>query len=145
MPNDHKKLVVAFDSLKSRKSELTKGKVISELNLSFWVNLCSAKYDKILWHNPKKFRLVFANYPKSKQMRIYEISKMLHSTKKLRNRIFHYEPIYKKGETLLSKYNEILTVLSYLPCCEYQILKQTCRFKDVYNAIKAKNADDVPR
>jgi hypothetical protein len=145
MPNDHKKLVVAFDSLKSRKSELTKGKVIAELNLSFWVNICSAKYNQVLWNCSKNFKAVFVNYPKSKRTQIYEIAKILHTVKRLRNRIFHYEPIYKKGENLLGIYNDMLTVLSYLPCCEHQIFERTCRFKDVYNAVKAKNAGNVPR
>jgi len=142
-PNDHKKLIVAFNSLKSRKSELTKGKIIAELNLSFWVNICSKKYSPLLWSNPKVFKAVFVNYPKSKRVQIHEISKMLQYIKNLRNRIFHFEPIYKKGSDLLGRYNDILTIISYLPTDEHRIFGCTCRFKDVYNSIKIKT--QVPK
>ena len=142
-PSDHKKLIVAFNSLKSRKSELTKGKIIAELNLSFWVNICSKKYSPLLWSNPKVFKSVFVNYPKSMRVQIHEISKMLQYIKNLRNRIFHFEPIYKKGSALLSRYNDILTIISYLPTDKYQIFECTCRFKDVYNSVKIKT--QVPK
>jgi len=114
------------------------GKIIAKLNLSFWVNICSKKYSPLLWSNPKLFKAVFVNYPKSMRVQIHEISKTLQYIKNLRNRIFHFEPIYKKGSDLLTRYNEILTIINYLPTDEYRVFEYNCRFKDVYNSVKIK-------
>ena len=61
------------------------------------------------------------------------LSKKLTSIRKLRNRIFHYEPVLSKS--ILNKYNEIMEVLSYLPQDNSSILKDTSSFLYVYNEI----------
>ncbi len=53
----------------------------------------------------------------------------------LRNRIFHYEPILRKQNNLLSKYNEIIELLSYLPSNLPNLLNDTSNFLDVYNEL----------
>jgi len=143
--NDHKKLLFAYNCLTDRNSQITKGRLIAELNLGFWVNICSKRYNPIIWYKQGTFYSVFVNYPRDRRIALREISEMLQSIKHLRNRVFHFEPIYKKGENLLGKYNEILTILSYLPVDEYKIFEHTCRFKDVYNRIKTKNAGTLPK
>ena len=81
------------------------------------------------------FKGIFTNYPSNKQQQIHIISIKLRSIRKLRNRIFHYEPIFKNPEALLNKYNEIMEIISYLPSDDSDILKSTTSFLKIYNEI----------
>lgn len=131
---EHAKLLRAYnETMKEYKQQrFTIGKVIANLNFGFWTGLCSKRYSTKIWHKKECFRGVFANYP-SEAQQINMLSKKLTSIRKLRNRIFHYEPILTKS--LLNKYNEILEVMSYLPQDNGGILKDTSNFLDVYNKI----------
>jgi hypothetical protein len=134
---DFNSLKEAYEKTKqSYKNEcFTYGKVIAGLSFGFWVNLCSKKYNVPIWTKQGCFRGVFVYYPKTKQEQIHEIASKLTSIKKLRNKIFHYEPILKHKEKILNKYNEMLEILSYLPKDDSDILNKTCKFKDAYNSI----------
>ena len=134
---DYNSLKEAYKATrKSYKAEyFTYGKVIANLSFGFWVNLCSKKYNVPIWTKQGCFRGVFVNYPPTKQEQIHEISTKLTSIKKLRNKIFHYEPILKHKEKILIKYNEMLEILSYLPKDDSDILNKTCNFKNVYDLI----------
>ncbi|MCM1265990.1 MAG: hypothetical protein NC200_07305 [Candidatus Gastranaerophilales bacterium] len=131
---EYAKLVRAYnDTKESYPNNFTIGKVIANLNLGFWTGLCSKKYNSVIWTKKKTFKGVFINYPANLKERIHPISIKLNSIRKLRNRIFHHEPIL--SNTLLNKYNEIMEVLSYLPCDNSNILKETSNFLEVYNKV----------
>ena len=138
--NDYSKLLEANNTIIKNYGEAnrTKGKLISELNFGFWIFLCSTKYNPILWTKKNFFMTVFPNYPKNKKQSIADISSKLQKIRKLRNRIFHHEPIYKQYKTLIDRYNEIIEILSYLPQDSLKIIEQTCRFKDIYKQILEK-------
>ncbi len=129
---EHAKLIRAYnETLKECKpKDFTMGKVIANLNFGFWTGLCSKRYSTKIWHKKECFRGVFINCP-LKAQQINMLSKKLTSIRKLRNRIFHYEPVLSKS--ILNKYNEIMEVLSYLPQGDTSILKDTSNFLCVYN------------
>ena len=131
---EHIKLLRVYNETMNeyKQREFTIGKVIANLNFGFWTGLCSKRYSTKIWHKRECFRGVFINCPGTAQQ-INMLSKKLTSIRKLRNRIFHYEPILTKS--LLNKYNEILEVLSYLPQGNIDILKNTSNFLEVYNNI----------
>lgn len=131
---EHAKLIRAYNDTKKecKPQNFTIGKVIANLNFGFWTGLCSKRYSTRIWHKKECFRGVFQNCPVGEQ-RINVLSTKLTSIRKLRNRIFHYEPVLSKS--LLSKYNEILEVLSYLPQDNNSILNDTSNFLDVYNQV----------
>ena len=132
---DYDTLKKAYSDTKEKYLEkYSIGKVISNINFGFWTNLCSKKYNSIIWTKKGCFKTVFVNYPSDKQQQIHEISKKLDSIRRLRNRIFHYEPILKEPEKILSKYNEILEILSYLEDNK-MILDKTSNFLEVYAKI----------
>lgn len=134
---EHESLIKAYTDIKKNyRSELiSRGKVIANLNFGFWTSLCSKKYNSKIWTKKGCFKCVFVNYPQSKQQQIHDISKKLYSIRMLRNRIFHYEPILRKQNNLLSKYNEIIELLSYLPSNLPNLLTDTSNFLDVYNKL----------
>lgn len=134
LEQEHTKLIRAYnETLKECKPQnFTIGKVIANLNFGFWTGLCSKRYSTQIWHKKECFRGVFVNC-KSSAQQINILSKKLTSIRKLRNRIFHYEPVLSKS--LLNKYDEIMEVLSYLPQGDISILKDTSNFLDVYNKV----------
>ncbi len=127
---DYENLKKAYKKLKRKygKEKITHGKLISELNLGFWVNLCSKKYNPKIWTKKGAFRGVFVDYPKDKREKIHEISEKLTKIKKLRNRVFHYEPILYKKEKFSVIYNIICEIIAYLPKDNSGIFERTNNF-----------------
>lgn len=141
--NDYNLLISAYNTTKkeclSSKKELTSGRVIANLNFGFWTNLCMKKYNSKIWNKIYFFKGIFVNYP-SKTQAIGVISQKLYAIRKLRNRVFHYEQIFRYPKKTLKLYNEILELLSYLPKDNLNVIQDTSSFLDLYNqfAIKAK-------
>ena len=141
--NDYSLLISAYNTTKkeclSSKKELTSGRVIANLNFGFWTNLCMKKYNSKIWNKIYFFKGIFVNYP-SKTQAIGVISQKLYAIRKLRNRVFHYEQIFRYPKKTLKLYNEILELLSYLPKDNLNVVQDTSSFLDLYNqlAIKAK-------
>ena len=114
------------------------GKVIANLNFGFWTNLCVKKYNSQIWNKPKCFYGVFPNYPN--KYSINYIAKKLYTIRRFRNRVFHYEKIFKYPQRTLSLYNDILEMLSYMQNDDLEILKDTSTFLDVYNQLMTKTS-----
>lgn len=136
---DHNTIVKAYnDTLKECKSNskvFTVGKVIANLNFGFWTNICCKKYSISIWHKKDCYRSVFVNYPNKKQ-EIGKISTKLYLIRRLRNRVFHYEQIFKYPKNTLRLFNEIKEFLSYLPDNgNSDILAKTSIFMDTYNKL----------
>lgn len=86
----------------------------------------------------KCFKGIFANYPNTKP-EIARITKKLYTIRKLRNRVFHYEQIFKNPDRTLELYNTILEVISYLPNDNLKILEKTSIFPQIYNSLTEPN------
>lgn len=134
--SEYKTLVKTYqetkEDCKASSKNFTIGKVIANLNFGFWTNLCVKKYNSKIWNKPKCFYGVFKNYPNKHS--INYIATKLYTIRRFRNRVFHYEKIFKYPNRTLSMYNNILEMLSYLPEDELGILKQTSTFLDTYNS-----------
>ncbi|MBR1907550.1 Abi family protein [bacterium] len=126
-----------LDCINSHK-QFTIGKVIANLNFGFWTNLCAVKYSTSIWHKRNCYRGVFVNYP-SKRQEIGKISRQLYYIRRLRNRVFHYEQIFKVPSNTLKLYNLIIQMISYLPDNgNSEILKNTSIFLNTYNQLTNK-------
>jgi len=140
--SDYQLLVNAYEATikecKSSSKNITIGKIVANLNFGFWTNLCVKKYSPKIWNRMCCFKGVFVNYPNEKP-EIALISKKLYKIRKFRNRIFHYEQIFKSPEKTLELYNNILEIISYLPNDNLQILGKTSTFLDLYNDLTKSN------
>ena len=123
-------------SLKS----FTVGKIVANLNFGFWTNLCVKKYNSNIWNKPKCFYGVFPNYPEKPSINI--IAKKLYAIRRFRNRVFHYEKIFKCPKRTLNLYNDILEILSYLPNDDLKVLKNTSNFLEIYNELLTKSTSN---
>ncbi|MGN1153086.1 MAG: hypothetical protein ACI4S3_03585 [Candidatus Gastranaerophilaceae bacterium] len=132
--HEHSKLVEVYNDTKKEYSnrDFTIGKVIANLNFGFWTNLCSKWYCSNIWNKGCCFKGVFVNYP-SNVNNIGAIAIKLRLIRRFRNRIFHYEPIFKKPQNTLKMYNEIMEMINYLPYDSANVLKDTSTFLNTYN------------
>ena len=83
----------AKESLKKDKKPLEIGRVVAELSFCFWTSLFDVRYEhsQVLW--PKLLKPTFPFLPKAQRTRSF-LSRELNRIRVLRNRIFHYEPIW---------------------------------------------------
>ena len=109
-------------------------KVVANLNFGFWTNLCVRKYNSRIWNKGACFKGVFVNFPSTKND-ITLISDKLYRIRKLRNRIFHYEQIFRYPEKTLKIYNYIQELMSYLPKDEFDVIPEMSTFMDVYKEL----------
>ncbi len=132
--HEYSKLVEVYNDTKKEYSnrDFTIGKVIANLNFGFWTNLCSKWYSSNIWNKGCCFKGVFVNYP-SNANNIGAIAIKLRLIRRFRNRIFHYEPIFKKPQNTLKMYNEIMEMISYLPSDSADVLNDTSIFLNTYN------------
>lgn len=135
---DYITLKTAYEDTKNEcqqnNKDFTIGKVIANLNFGFWTGLCVKAYNGKIWNRKCCFKGIFPNY-NAKQFTIGNISQQLYIIRRLRNRIFHYEQIFKCPKNTLKLYNSIMQILSYLPDDNSNILKRTSTFLNVYNSI----------
>ena len=106
---ERKKIEDAIDDLRKRERAIEDGRIIAELNLAFWVNLYDRPYLNM------HIKSIKAQFPKAtnRQRDIYLIKEKLGEIRVLRNRIFHYEPIWHWNN--LSDYaNNIKSLLSWI-------------------------------
>lgn len=119
---------------------LTAGKLIAELNFGFWVNLCNDKYNPTIWmKKPTIFDEVFPYFddfmaksnPNAKRhKRINKVATKLVPTLRLRNRIFHHEPVFNHPNGLEKCYADIEELLLYLSIESSQYLMEISKFNE---------------
>ncbi|ALO14081.1 Abi-like protein [Salinivirga cyanobacteriivorans] len=100
----------ARNSILREKKIVTSGKVISELSFGFWTSLLDSKFERTLW---KKLRLAFPNCPKTIRQR-KTMSSKFNGIRKLRNRIFHHEPVTWNIDVIRNYRDEIIEAIDWL-------------------------------
>jgi hypothetical protein len=111
LPSEFLPLVsAATRKLTAQSKNITADRIIAELNFGFWNRLFSRQNTGLLW---KPLRLIFQNMPKHLRQRD-TISDALFSIRTLRNRIYHYEPIFGNLADLEKEYNKMLVFLRWL-------------------------------
>jgi hypothetical protein len=122
----------AIQKLTKQHKVITADRIIAELNFGFWNRIFNRHYASLLW---KPLRLMFQNTPKHLRKRD-TISEALYRIRKLRNRIYHYEPIFANLEEIENHYKEMITFLSWLDKNLPKLLSDIDRFNDVLKKAK---------
>jgi len=109
---DQKKVNEARANLLRENKLISTGKVIAELKFGFWTSLFDVRYEQnqVLW--PHLLTAVFRYIPKRHRTR-QVISRQLNRVRHLRNRIFHYEPIWH-WFNLQETHQAILTIIGWI-------------------------------
>ena len=117
----------ATQKLTAQRKNITADRIIAELNFGFWNRLFNRNYTALLW---KPLRLIFKNTPKHLRQRD-TIADALFRIRTLRNRIYHYEPIFGNLQDIENLYNEMLNFLTWLDNDLPKLLTDIDRFNDI--------------
>jgi hypothetical protein len=123
------KVLDAKETLRRRKEPVIPGKIIAEFMLGFWVQMFNTEYQMELW---KPLRNVFPNLPKEEKQR-HVVSNALNRARNLRNRIFHYEPVFWNPAALVKNYQNLVIILKWMDPGLNDWVNSRCKFEDVLN------------
>ena len=85
----------AKDGLRNRRKPQGPGGIIAELNFGFWTALFDPLFDQPIWHKGHLKQLFKYHHPGSPGLNRQMFSGVLNEIRRLRNRVFHHEPILK--------------------------------------------------
>lgn len=102
---------------------------VSGLNLGFWVNLFMGRYEQTLW--PRMLRDVFP-YATRRQAAREPLYQQLNRIRRLRNRVFHYEPIWHWPD-LRNRHRLILQTIGWISPAMLALTRLLDRFPIVYD------------
>lgn len=109
------------------------GQLIAALTFGFWSSLCNARYERHLWRpllKDKSAQRVFPALPRHLRTR-KTLSVRLELIRRLRNRIFHHEPIWRNRD-LAHQHDQLLETIYWLNPDLRALLPLIDRFPDLY-------------
>lgn len=110
------------------KTRVTSGRIIAECNFGFWENLFNGAYEHILWR--RLLRATFPHAPRHLRAR-RRIRARLHGIRRLRNRVFHHEPIWHLPN-LPEQHRLILETIGWISPAMLAATDLLDRFQSVY-------------
>ena len=127
-PQDVQTLDEIKTRLTSQRIPWSVGQLVANSNLGFWVSLFNRRYESILW--PQLLKDVLPYMPNSIRKR-KNLSSRLNGIRRLRNRIFHYEPIWNRTN-LGQRHDEILETIGWINPDMLEAVKLFDSFPEVY-------------
>ena len=115
-------------SFSKLKTPVTPGRFIAECNLGFWENLFNGHHEHILWR--KMLRATFPHAPRHLRER-RGIRARLDRIRRLRNRVFHHEPIWHLRD-LEQQHQLILETIGWISPAMLAVTRLLDRFPSVY-------------
>lgn len=104
------------------------GRVVAELSFGFWTALMDRRYEQVLWR--KLIKPCFPYMPRHLRTR-KNILGRFEKIRRLRNRIFHHEPIWF-WENLENQHKDILEAISWIEPAARDFVTIIDRFPSVY-------------
>jgi len=124
------------DNLERKQKPLTSDRLVAELTFGFWTSLLNRPYESTLWHTGRPILLVsaFPNLPRYRQTRKSDYGRaQLANT--MRNRIFHYEPIWNR-QNLRKDHDNVAEGLGWMSTK----MQLASAFFDTFNEIHERGA-----
>lgn len=129
----------AREKIKSKGKPETPGRIIAELGFGFWTTLLSGPYDRHLWKpsNYALLREVFPHIPYKVRTRTF-IYKRYNHIRFLRNRAFHFEPIWTRS-SLPDDHKQIIEAIGWIS----PTLRDTVAFCDRFPYVYERGRRDL--
>lgn len=115
------------------KKEYTKGQLIAELNLGFWVGMFKNRYNTLIWDKPNVFDDAFPSFEGVSINRKKVVYSKIRKIHEIRNRISHHEPIFDEPSGLNNCYNDVELLLFWLSPETKSLLDKISRFSEIWN------------
>ncbi len=112
----------------SGEKSINAAEIVGDLSLGFWVNLFKGRYQRILW--PQLLRSVFPHATKRQYTR-EPLYLRLNRIRRLRNRVFHHEPIWHLPD-LEEQHGRILETIGWISPAMLAMTRLLDRFGSVY-------------
>lgn len=131
----------AKENLWKQRKSIEVGRVVAELSFGFWTSLFDLRYEhnQILW--PKLLKSIFPYLPKGQRTRSF-LSCELNRIRRLRNRVFHYEPIWH-WKNLPEQHSTLKYLISSLSISAARYLTTLDQFSEVYDGGRLEIKDKV--
>jgi hypothetical protein len=126
------------ETLQEAKRELTlhrkphePGRIVAELSFGFWSSMFNSPYEEPIWYSDGAVALerVFPHVPRAIRTR-RKISRRIERIRRLRNRVFHYEPIWNKQD-LGQRHQQIIEALHWISPEKGRMVALSDRFEAV--------------
>lgn len=139
--NEKEDVQHAKEKLIREKKPLEAGRLVAELSFGFWTALFDIRYEhgQVLW--PKLLKPTFPFLPKGQRTRQF-LSRELNQIRFLRNRIFHYEPIWHWRD-LLNQHTSAVNLIGGLSKSAQEYLNIFDQFKNVYSNRREQINDNI--
>jgi hypothetical protein len=129
-PREAQKVADAKAELRKRQSPLEPDRIVAELSFGFWTSLLSGTYDQVIWNQRTVVRQSLPHMPNHLRTR-RRISERMHQLRLLRNRVFHYEPIWH-WRNLSQQYADLRQTLQWLEPELVHLLHMPHSFEEVH-------------
>ena len=117
------------NELRQSRRMVSVNDLIANLTLGFWLSLFRSRYEQVLW--PNLLEPVFPHCPKKQRTRRSAYAH-LDNIRRLRNRVFHHEPIWHWQE-LESQHALILETIGWISPAMLELTRLLDRFPSVCN------------
>jgi len=104
------------------------GQFVSGVTLGFWVALFTRRYEQVLW--PRLLEDTFPNMPRSMRTR-QNLYAQLDKINRLRNRIYHYEPVWHWND-IAEQHSMVLETIGWMNGRMLDVVKMLDRFPEVH-------------
>lgn len=126
---DRDAIIKAKKTLAGINKPMEAGRVVAELNFGFWTALMDRRYEQVLW--PKLLKPCFPHMPRNLRTR-KNVSSRFEQIRRLRNRIFHHEPIWYWRD-LDKQHLDILEAIAWIEPAAKDFVTAINKFPDVYH------------
>lgn len=109
-PREADAVAAAILTLSRQRKPATTGRLIAELNFGFWTSLLDRRYEPTLW--PVLLRPAFPYLPRRRRTR-HTLSVRFTAIRRLRNRVFHHEPIWH-WQDLAQQHRDVIEALHWI-------------------------------
>lgn len=127
LPQELDAIEKARATLRRGNKDATPGRIMAELNFGFWTSLFDLRYEQRLW--PLHLKTVLPYIPKTIRTRKI-ISSRMNRIRRLRNRVFHHEPIWY-WQDLQQQHFEILEAIGWVNSSMKSFILTIDRFDNV--------------
>jgi hypothetical protein len=117
-----------IENLIRKQKKPTVHGLISELKFGFWTSLLDKRYEQVLW--TKIIKDVFPKLKRKYRTRKF-VSKIFNQIRNLRNRVFHYEPIWYWHD-LKKQHMQIIEAIQWIDRGALNLIENIDRFELIY-------------
>lgn len=121
----------ARDELQRNNAPQNAGRIVAELSFGFWTTILSGPYEQHFWrpNNYRPLRQVVPRMPYRERTRV-KVHDRVNDLRGLRNRVFHYEPVWNRP-TLAQDHANLLETIGWISPELRKTIKQFDRFPRV--------------